>query len=58
MAAMIEDMMKKGGVWFATLAEIAAHVRKVTASGAWKPRVERLPFYDASPIPELRRAAE
>lgn len=55
MVELIEYMQNKGGVWFATLAEIAAHVRKVTASGAWTPRVERLPYYDASPIPALSR---
>ena len=58
MARMIEDMTRKGGVWFAPLADIAAHVRKVVAEGRWTPRRERLLFYDASPIPELRRAAE
>jgi hypothetical protein len=43
-------------VWFATLEEIAAHVRKVIADSAWTPRVDRLPYYDG-PIPELGAVA-
>jgi hypothetical protein len=39
----------KGGVWFACLDEIAAHVRNEIAAG-WQPRVDRLPFWDA-PLP-------
>lgn len=41
---LIEDMRDKGGVWFATLGEIAAHLRAVMASGAWTPHREKLPF--------------
>ncbi|MEX2650524.1 MAG: polysaccharide deacetylase [Alphaproteobacteria bacterium] len=58
MAELIEHMTIKGGVWFATLGEIAAHARKAITAGTWTPRVERLPYYEASPIPELKRAAE
>ena len=58
MASMIEAMLLKGGVWFATLEQIAAHARAMAAAGTWTPRVERLPYYAASPIPELKRAAE
>jgi hypothetical protein len=32
-------------VWFATLEEIATHVRAVTGK-TWTPRVDRLPYYD------------
>ena len=49
---LIEHMHNKGGVWFATLEEISAHVRKVVADGSWTPRTDRLPYYD-KPIPEL-----
>jgi peptidoglycan/xylan/chitin deacetylase (PgdA/CDA1 family) len=49
---LIEYMHEKGGVWFATLEEISAHVRKVIADGSWTPRVDRLPYYDG-PIAEL-----
>jgi peptidoglycan/xylan/chitin deacetylase (PgdA/CDA1 family) len=58
MAELIEHMVHRGGVWFATLEEIAAHARATIAKGTWKPRVEPLPYYAASPIPELKRAAE
>lgn len=53
-ADMIDDlltyMQDKGGVWFATMAEIASHCRALTAAGSWQPRSERLPFFtDAMP---------
>lgn len=50
---LIEYMQGKGGVWFATHAQVAAHVRALAASGEWSPRVDRLPYYEA-PIPEVR----
>ncbi len=50
MAELIEYMREKGGVWFAPLEEIAAHVRAVTASGAWTPRRQELPYW---PEPRL-----
>jgi peptidoglycan/xylan/chitin deacetylase (PgdA/CDA1 family) len=50
MAGLIEHMQAKGGVWFAPLEEIAAHVRTVVADGTWTPRVDRLPYYER-PIP-------
>jgi len=53
---LIEYMHEKGGVWFATLEEIAAHVRQVIDDGNWTPRVDRLPYYDG-PIPELGAVA-
>lgn len=45
MVELIDYMQEKGGVWFAPLDEIAAHVRKVTASGAWTPRRDTLPYW-------------
>jgi peptidoglycan-N-acetylglucosamine deacetylase len=48
---MIEEMQKKGGVWFATLEEIAGHVLKVREEGAYRPRVDRLPYFAQSPMP-------
>ena len=51
-AKLIDYMMTKGGVWFARLDEITAHVRTVIEAGRWTPRVDRLPYYDG-PIPEL-----
>jgi len=49
---LIERMNAKGGVWFARLDEITAHVQGLIDSGAWTPRVDRLPYYEG-PIPEL-----
>ncbi|HEY7711430.1 MAG TPA: ribulose phosphate epimerase, partial [Candidatus Entotheonella sp.] len=49
---LIEYMHEKGNVWFAPLADIAAHVRTLMADGTWQPRVDRLPYYEG-PIPEL-----
>lgn len=47
---LLEYMQGKGGVWFAPLEDIAAHVRVVAASGAWAPRRDELPFW-AQPRP-------
>jgi len=33
-------------VGFAPLEDIAAHVRTMMAAGAWRPRVDRLPYYE------------
>ncbi|MDQ0217404.1 polysaccharide deacetylase [Peribacillus cavernae] len=49
---MIEYMQKKGGVWFATLEEIALHVKKCIDDGTYTPRVDQLPYYNGR-IPEL-----
>ena len=53
-AGLIEHMQARGGVWFARLDEISAHVRKLVAEGAWEPRRDTAPRYH-SPIPELSR---
>ena len=54
MVAMIEHMKAKGGVWFATLAEIGAHIDGLVARKAWKPASERLPFWP-EPVPQVAR---
>jgi peptidoglycan/xylan/chitin deacetylase (PgdA/CDA1 family) len=54
-ARLIEHMHRKGHVWFATLEDIAAHVKRLIAAGAWTPRLDRLPYYDG-PLPELGQA--
>lgn len=41
----IEQALERGGVWFAPMEEIAAHVQQVVATGAWVPRIDRLPYY-------------
>lgn len=43
---MIDYMKEKGGVWFATLEEIASHVKASAAGGAYTPREVQLPYYD------------
>ncbi len=53
--ALIEYMHDKGGVWFATLEDIARHVQGLMDAGDWRPRVDTLPYYDG-PIPELGSA--
>jgi peptidoglycan/xylan/chitin deacetylase (PgdA/CDA1 family) len=44
-AGMIEYMLSKGDVWFATMEEIAAHVQSQILEGSYDPRVVRLPYY-------------
>ena len=43
---LIEHMLEKGDVWFATHEQVAQHVRELVASGQWQPRVDNLPLYD------------
>jgi hypothetical protein len=38
--AMIGRMLAKGGVWFAPMRDVAAHVRQCMVTGAWHPRIE------------------
>ena len=45
MIGLIEYMLERGDVWFATTAEIAAHVRRCIDDGSWVPRAESLPYY-------------
>jgi peptidoglycan-N-acetylglucosamine deacetylase len=47
--ALVEHMLGKGDVWFATLGEIAAYVRRLIADGSWAPRVEPVPLV-ATPV--------
>jgi peptidoglycan/xylan/chitin deacetylase (PgdA/CDA1 family) len=47
MIGLIEYMRAKGDVWFARLDEIAAHVRGCIDSGQWKPRIDKLPYWEA-----------
>jgi peptidoglycan/xylan/chitin deacetylase (PgdA/CDA1 family) len=52
-AKMIEHMQSRGGVWFATLHQIAEHIRKITEAGTYKPRRVQMPYYDR-PVADLR----
>lgn len=42
----IEQTLETRDVWFTTLSGIADHLDGLTASGAYAPRVEELPYYD------------
>lgn len=47
--AMLRDMQKHGDVWFASMEDIAAHMRRLEAEGVYRPRRIRLP-YNERPI--------
>ena len=49
---MIEELLERGGVWFASMEEIASHVRKCIEDGSYRPRIDTLPIYTGR-IPEL-----
>lgn len=49
---MIAEMQASGQVWFATLEEIANHIRSITAAGTYRPRIDRLPYYRGPQRPE------
>ena len=34
------------GAWFATMEEIAAHVKACREDGSWQPRIEEMPYYE------------
>ena len=42
-------MQERGGVWFATLDQIARHVRGCVDDGTFEPRTVSLPYYDSPP---------
>ena len=48
---MLDEMRATGDVWFASMEEIAQHIQTVRDSGAYAPRVDKLPFYEESPVP-------
>lgn len=48
---MIEEMLARGGVWFASLEEIAGHIQRCRAEGTYEARVDTLPYYDTPQIP-------
>ena len=47
----IEQMLDYGGVWFATMEDIARHVQTCVDDGSWTPRIDKLPYYTGR-IPE------
>ena len=52
MVELITHMKDKGGVWFATMEEIANHIDGLITSGQWQPRAEQLPFWP-EPVPQI-----
>lgn len=56
MIEMIEHMQKTAKVWFAPLAEIAAHIRTLIEGGTWSPRVDDLPYH-AGRLPEWEKTS-
>jgi peptidoglycan/xylan/chitin deacetylase (PgdA/CDA1 family) len=54
---MVKYMQSKGDVWFATLEEIARHVRQCVDDGSYDARVVDMPLYPPTRIPELRDGA-
>lgn len=42
---LIQHMHEKGGVWFARMDEIAAHVNGLVERGEWEPRRHTLPYW-------------
>ena len=45
-ARWIEQLLDKGGVWFATMERIASHVKDCIDDGSWQPRIDEMPYYD------------
>jgi peptidoglycan/xylan/chitin deacetylase (PgdA/CDA1 family) len=41
----LEDTLRNKKVWFAPLADIIAHAKRVTSSGKYTPRIEQLPYF-------------
>lgn len=55
LAGLLEYMRDKGGVWFASMGDIAAHIRQLETDGTWQARRETLPFWD-NPVEHLVQA--
>ena len=56
-AELVEEMLERGDVWFATLDEIARHVRACRDDGSYDPPTVSLPYY-LEPIPEAGEVLE
>ncbi len=46
-AGFIERVLEKGDVWIATSEEIARHARELIDRGAYRPRIDKLPYAEA-----------
>ena len=56
MVELLEYMNGKGQVWFATMEDIASHIRDLIERKEWSPRRERLPFWE-QPVPQIAHPA-
>ena len=54
MVQLIEHMDGKGGVWFATLAEIGDYIQGLVDRGEWTPPFRTIPFWP-EPVPQIVR---
>ena len=54
---LIDHMIAKGGVWFATMEAIAAHLRACIDDGSYVPRIDDLPYYP-EPVSVVRSARD
>jgi peptidoglycan/xylan/chitin deacetylase (PgdA/CDA1 family) len=46
----LEDTLRNKKVWFAPLEDIIAHVKNLSDTGQYSPRVEQLPYYTKSQV--------
>jgi peptidoglycan-N-acetylglucosamine deacetylase len=51
MVTMIEQMLRKGDVWFASMEQIANHLNTCIKNGTYEPTIEDMPVY-SSPLPQ------
>jgi peptidoglycan-N-acetylglucosamine deacetylase len=53
---LIEHMMGRGDVWFASMREIAEHIQGLIDRGEWAPRRDKVPFW-TGPVDHLVTAS-
>jgi peptidoglycan-N-acetylglucosamine deacetylase len=46
----LEETLRTRDVWFAPLTDIIAHVQNLASTNQYEPRVEKLPYYQASQV--------
>ena len=49
------NILEHNDVWFAPMEDIADHVKRVTESGDWQPRIDTIPYYNSTVIPTKDR---
>ena len=54
---MLREMMERGEVWFATLEQIAIHMRTQIDEGNYEPRIQTMPIKDGR-IADIPSATE